>query len=93
MGSTSQFTHILFWISNLSVHSESQNWCWYFIVLLVFGSTSETIKLSNWEMKVSPLELDVVFKILQLGDCHNSHLISYHLFYCVQYCSLKFIVQ
>lgn len=43
-------------------------------------------------MKVSSLELDVIFKILQSGDCHDSHLINCNLFYYVQYL-LKFIVQ
>lgn len=43
-------------------------------------------------MKVSSLELDVIFKILPLGDCHDSHLINCNLFYYVQYL-LKFIVQ
>lgn len=36
-------------------------------------------------MKVFFLELDVVLKILQLGGCHNSHLINYILLYSVRY--------
>lgn len=43
-------------------------------------------------MEVSSLEMDVVFKILQLGNCHDFHLINYHLFYYAQH-SLTFIVQ
>lgn len=46
-------------------------------------------------MKVSSLELDIVFIILQVGEkkflggFHNSHLINYNLFYYSQYCSFK----
>lgn len=57
------------------------------VVLAIF--LTELIQLEN---EVSSLELDVIFKILPLGDCHDSHLIKFNLFYCVQYL-LKFIVQ